>query len=123
VPWHRGIEPPAHLWDGILSRISSQVARPSEAAEVAPLRRASGRRWVTSFIQRAEPLLPGIDGCGKGLICLPEHIDLSAIGCVQRSQDVLRCQSVDVFCFSHCSKDTYGASESFKPRDDLVPCL
>ena len=41
-----GIEPPAHLWDGILSRISSQVARQSEAAEVAPLRRASGRRWV-----------------------------------------------------------------------------
>jgi hypothetical protein len=42
----RGIEPPAHLWDGILSRISSQVAQQSGAAEVAPLRRASGRRWV-----------------------------------------------------------------------------
>jgi hypothetical protein len=40
-----GIEPPPHLWEGILSRISSQVAGQSEAAEVPPLRRASGRRW------------------------------------------------------------------------------
>ena len=41
-----GIEPPVHLLDGILSRVSSQVARQSEVAEAVPLRRASGRRWV-----------------------------------------------------------------------------
>ena len=41
-----GIEPPAHLLDDILSRISSQVARQCKAAEVVPLRRSSGRRWM-----------------------------------------------------------------------------
>ena len=42
----KGIEPPVQLLDGILSRVSSLVARQSEVAEAVPLRRASGRRWV-----------------------------------------------------------------------------
>jgi len=40
-----GIEPPAHLLDDTVSRISNQ-ARQSNVAQVIPLRRASGHRWV-----------------------------------------------------------------------------
>ena len=40
----RGIEPPAHLLDGILSRIASEAAQRSEAARVFPLRRTAGHR-------------------------------------------------------------------------------
>ena len=54
-----GIEPPAHLLDGILSRISSQAARQSEVAEVVPLRRASGRRW---------PLVAGASALAASLV-------------------------------------------------------
>jgi hypothetical protein len=39
-----GIEPPAHLLDGILSRIASQAPQRAEAAKVLPLRRAAGHR-------------------------------------------------------------------------------
>ena len=42
----QGFEPPAHLLDDILSRISSQEVRRPEVAEVIQLRRASGRRWA-----------------------------------------------------------------------------
>jgi hypothetical protein len=41
-----GIEPPAHLLDGILPRLSGQAMAPqSQVADVVPLRRASRRRW------------------------------------------------------------------------------
>jgi hypothetical protein len=40
-----GVEPPAHLLDGVVLRISDQ-ARQSEVAQVIPLRRASGHRWA-----------------------------------------------------------------------------
>ena len=40
----RDVAPPAHLFDGILSRISGQAAQSAGTADVVPLRRASGRR-------------------------------------------------------------------------------
>ena len=40
-----GVTPPEHGLDGILSRISA-LSVPPGAAEVAPLRRAYGRRWM-----------------------------------------------------------------------------
>jgi hypothetical protein len=39
-----GVEPPAHLFDSILSRISGPGAQPARSAEIVPLRRGSGRR-------------------------------------------------------------------------------
>ena len=39
-----GVEPPAHLFDSILARISGPGAQPARTAEVIPFRRASGRR-------------------------------------------------------------------------------
>jgi hypothetical protein len=42
------VTPPAHLFDGILSRISAQAAQSTGAVDVVPLRRASGRRWVSA---------------------------------------------------------------------------
>ena len=41
-----GLAPPAHVFDGILSRISGQAAQSAGSAEVIPLRRSSGRRWA-----------------------------------------------------------------------------
>jgi hypothetical protein len=38
--------PPAHLFDGILARISSEAAQLTGAADVVPWRRAPGRRWA-----------------------------------------------------------------------------
>ena len=92
----------------------------------ATIRRPTDAQAVdtpTSFIQGAEPTLPGIDGCGKRSIRMPAQVDLSALGRLQCSQDVLRGQSVDVFFFGHCFKDTNGASESFRPRKRVVPRL
>jgi hypothetical protein len=54
-----GIEPPAHLLDIILSRITSQMARQSVGAEVVPLRRTSGRRW---------PLVAGASALAASLL-------------------------------------------------------
>ncbi len=44
----RDVTPPAHVLDGILSRISGagQVVHFAGAAEVVPLRRKFGRRWA-----------------------------------------------------------------------------
>ncbi len=39
----RGITPPAHLLDGIVSRVTREAAPPSD---VVALRRTSGRRWA-----------------------------------------------------------------------------
>jgi hypothetical protein len=55
----RGIEPPAHLLDIILSRTTNQMARQSKGAEVVPLRRASGRRW---------PLVAGASALAASLL-------------------------------------------------------
>jgi hypothetical protein len=38
--------PPAHLFDGILTRISGEAAQMAGTADVVPLRRASSRRWA-----------------------------------------------------------------------------
>ena len=54
-----GIEPPPHLLDEILSRVSRQAPRQPEVAEVAPLRRASGRRW---------PLVAGAGALAASLV-------------------------------------------------------
>ena len=40
------VTPPAHLFDGVLSRISGNAAQLTGAADVVLLRRATGRRWV-----------------------------------------------------------------------------
>ena len=40
-----GVEPPPHLLDGILSRISAPGVQPARSAEIIPLRRGSGRRF------------------------------------------------------------------------------
>jgi len=42
----RDVTPPAHVFDGILSRISGEAAQSAGTADVVPLRRASGRRWL-----------------------------------------------------------------------------
>ena len=39
----RGVVPPAHVLEGIVSRVTSEAARPSD---VVALRRTSGRRWA-----------------------------------------------------------------------------
>src|SRR5262245_37671927 len=39
------VTPPAHIFDGILSRISGQAAQFAGSGTVVPLRRASTRRW------------------------------------------------------------------------------
>ena len=39
------VTPPAHIFDGILSRISGQAAQLTDTGTVVPLRRASNRRW------------------------------------------------------------------------------
>ena len=40
------VTPPAHLFDGVLPRISDNAAQLTGAAGVVPFRRASGRRWA-----------------------------------------------------------------------------
>jgi anti-sigma-K factor RskA len=42
----QGVTPPNQALDGILSRISALSAPPGATAEVAPLRRPYGRRWI-----------------------------------------------------------------------------
>jgi anti-sigma-K factor RskA len=42
----RDAAPPAHVFDGVLSRISGQAAQLAGTADVVPLRRSSGRRWL-----------------------------------------------------------------------------
>jgi anti-sigma-K factor RskA len=39
------VTPPAHIFDGILSRISGQAAQLADTGTVVPLQRASNRRW------------------------------------------------------------------------------
>jgi anti-sigma-K factor RskA len=39
------VTPPAHIFDGILSRISGQAAQLADNGAVVPLRRTSNRRW------------------------------------------------------------------------------
>jgi len=39
-----GVEPPPHLFDRILSRISGSGAQPARNAEIVPFRRGAGRR-------------------------------------------------------------------------------
>jgi hypothetical protein len=39
-----GATPPAHVFDGILARVSGQEAQLAD--QVVPIRRSSGRRWV-----------------------------------------------------------------------------
>ena len=53
-----GIAPPAHLYEGILARISSDAARSAGAAGAAgagvlPLRRPAGRRWTFTVVGTA----------------------------------------------------------------------
>ena len=40
------VPPPAHVLDGILSRISGLSVPPNVTADVVPMRRAYGRRWA-----------------------------------------------------------------------------
>ena len=44
------VTPPAHIFDGILSRISGQAAQLADTgtANVMPLRRTTGRRWAAA---------------------------------------------------------------------------
>jgi len=39
------VPPPAHIFDGILSRISGQAAQLADTGTVVPLQRTSNRRW------------------------------------------------------------------------------
>jgi hypothetical protein len=76
------VAPPAHLLDGILSRISGQALQSAGTADVVPLRRASGRRWALAAgagvlaaclalavvwfkSQQPHPLVLGKMDCGK----------------------------------------------------------
>jgi hypothetical protein len=45
------VTPPAHIFDGILSRISGQAAQLADGGSggVVPLRRTSGRRWAAAM--------------------------------------------------------------------------
>jgi hypothetical protein len=76
------VTPPAHVFDGILSRISDQAAQSNGTADAVPLRRASSRRWAFAAgasalaaclvlavvwfnYQQPHPLVLGKMNCGK----------------------------------------------------------
>ena len=84
-----GIEPPAHVYDNIVARISGLQAQPAASAEVIPFRRGPGRRlrFASGASALAACLALAVVWYGHSPPGHPPGSGITHVGCGSRYKD------------------------------------